>query len=58
MSQNNTAIVYTGLDVAKLSLQLHFNGRFLNLANDAKGMRKLVVLMNQLLKNDNFQLAN
>jgi hypothetical protein len=45
MSQNNTAIVYTGLDVAKLSLQLHFNGRFHNLANDAKGHAKLLKLL-------------
>ena len=37
MSQNNTHILYVGLAVAKLSLQLHLDGRFHLLANDAKG---------------------
>jgi len=36
MSQNNTNILYIGLDVAKLSLQLHLAGTFHLLANDAK----------------------
>lgn len=45
MSQNNTAIVYVGLDVAKLSLQLHLNGRFHSLANEAKGHAKLLKLL-------------
>jgi transposase len=42
MSQNNTNIVYIGLDVAKLSLQLHLAGRFHLLANDAKGHAQLL----------------
>lgn len=45
MSQNNTAIVYAGLDVAKLSLQLHLAGRFHSLANDPKGHAKLLKLL-------------
>jgi transposase len=42
MSQNNTHILYVGLDVAKLSLQLHLAGRFHALANDAKGHAQLL----------------
>jgi transposase len=42
MSQNNTPILYVGLDVAKLSLQLHLAGRFHTLANDAKGHAQLL----------------
>jgi transposase len=42
MSQNNTHILYVGLDVAKLSLQLHLAGRFHFLANDAKGHTQLL----------------
>ncbi len=42
MSQNNTNIVYVGLDVAKLSLQLHLAGTFHLLANDAKGHAQLL----------------
>ena len=42
MSQNNPAILYAGLDVAKLTLQLHLAGRFHVLANDAKGHAKLL----------------
>lgn len=44
MSQN-TAILYVGLDVAKLSLQLHLAGRFHALANDAKGHAQLLKLL-------------
>jgi transposase len=42
MSQNNTSILYVGLDVAKLSLQLHLAGRFHSLANDHKGHAQLL----------------
>ena len=45
MSQNNTAIVHVGLDVAKLSLQLHLAGRFHSLANDRKGHAQLLKLL-------------
>lgn len=45
MSQNNHAILHVGLDVAKLSLQLHLAGRFHTLANDAKGHAKLLKLL-------------
>jgi transposase len=45
MSQNNPPIVYVGLDVAKLSLQLHLAGRFHALANDAKGHAQLLKLL-------------
>jgi transposase len=42
MSRNNTHILYVGLDVAKLSLQLHLAGHFHALANDAKGHAQLL----------------
>lgn len=42
MSQNNNIILYVGLDVAKLSLQLHLAGRFYTLSNDAKGHAQLL----------------
>jgi transposase len=45
MSQNNNNILYVGLDVAKLSLQVHVAGRFHCLANDAKGHAKLLKLL-------------
>ena len=45
MSQNNSSISYVGLDVAKLSLQLHLAGRFHTLANDAKGHAQLLKLL-------------
>jgi transposase len=41
MSQNNP-ILYVGLDIAKLSLQLHLAGRFYCLNNDAKGHAQLL----------------
>jgi transposase len=44
MSQNNT-ILHLGLDVAKLSLQLHLINRFHSLTNDAKGHRQLLKLL-------------
>lgn len=45
MSQNNTPILYVGLDVAKLSLELHLAGRFHSLANTAKGHAHLLKLL-------------
>jgi transposase len=45
MSQNNTPIVYAGLDVAKPSLELHFQGRLHSLANDPKGHARLLKLL-------------
>jgi len=44
MSQN-TAILHVGLDVAKLSLQLHLAGRFHSLVNDPKGHAQLLKLL-------------
>jgi len=45
MSQNNTTILYVGLDVAKLSLQLHLAGQLHSLANDLKGHVQLLKLL-------------
>ena len=45
MSQNNTVILYVGLDVAKLSLELHLADRSHSLANDAKGHIQLCKLL-------------
>jgi transposase len=45
MSQNNHAILYVGLDVAKLSLQLPLAGHFHTLTNDAKGHAQLLKLL-------------
>ncbi len=45
MSQNNMPILYVGLDVAKLSLELHLKSRFHTLANDAKGHAQLLKLL-------------
>jgi transposase len=42
MSQNNTSILYVGLDVAKLSLELHLAGRSYCLTNAAKGHAQLL----------------
>lgn len=42
MSPNNQNILHVGLDVAKLSLQLHLAGRFHSLANDPKGHAQLL----------------
>jgi transposase len=42
MSQNNTSILYVGLDVAKLSLELHLAGKSLALANTPKGHLQLL----------------
>jgi transposase len=45
MSQNNTVILHAGLDVAKLSLQLHLAGRFHSVPNDPKGHVQLLKLL-------------
>lgn len=45
MSQNNTPILYVGLDVAKSSLQLDLAGQSHALANDAKGHARLLKLL-------------
>lgn len=44
MSQNNP-ILYLGLDVAKLSLELHLVDRLHSLSNDAQGHKKLLKLL-------------
>jgi transposase len=45
MSQNNIAILYVGLDVAKSSLQLDLAGTAHTLTNDAKGHAQLLKLL-------------
>lgn len=45
MSQNNSSTVYAGIDVAKASLQLDWNGDSVALPNDAKGHAKLLRLL-------------
>jgi transposase len=45
MSQNNTSIIYAGLDIHKASLQLHLAGRDYSLANTPAGHRKLLELL-------------
>ncbi len=45
MSQNNTSIIYAGLDVHKASLQLHLLGRDHSLPNTPAGHRKLLALI-------------
>jgi transposase len=45
MSQNNTAILHVGLDVAKATLQLDLAGQSHALANDAKGHAQLLKLL-------------
>lgn len=45
MSQNNTPILYVGLDVAKSSLQLDLVGKPHSLTNDAKGHAQLLKLL-------------
>jgi hypothetical protein len=41
MSQNTMTTIYTGLDIAKLNLQLHLAGRIHDLPNTAAGHRRL-----------------
>jgi transposase len=45
MSQNNTSILYVGLDVAKLSLELYLKNRSYSLTNDPQGHAKLIELL-------------
>lgn len=45
MSQNNSPILYVGLDVAKLSLELHLAGKTFSLPNQAKGHAQLLKLL-------------
>ena len=45
MSQNNPSTIYAGLDVAKDSLALDFQGRAHALSNDAKGHARLLALL-------------
>ena len=45
MSQNNTPILYVGLDVAKLSLELHLAGRLHSLGNDVRGHAQILKLL-------------
>jgi transposase len=45
MSQNNTSILYAGLDIAKASLELHLAGKSHPLANDAAGRAQLLKLL-------------
>ncbi len=45
MSQNNTSILYVGLDVAKASLQLDLAGQPHALTNDAPGHARLLKLL-------------
>lgn len=45
MSQNNSSILYVGLDVAKLSLELHLAAQSHRLTNDPKGHAKLLKLL-------------
>lgn len=45
MSQHNPTIIYAGLDVAKDSLALDFQGRAHALPNDAKGHARLLALL-------------
>src|ERR1700733_8038317 len=42
MSMNNSSILYVGLDVAKLSLELHLTGQSHPLANDPQGHAQLI----------------
>jgi len=45
MSQNNTSIIYAGLDIHKATLQLHLTGRDYELPNTPAGHRKLLALI-------------
>lgn len=42
MSPNHLPILYAGLDVAKLTVELHLAGRRYSLANDARGHAQLI----------------
>lgn len=45
MSQNNTPILYVGVDIAKLSLQVLLKGRLHQLHNDDAGHAKLIEML-------------
>jgi transposase len=45
MSSNTSTIIYAGLDIAKLNLQLHLASRFYDLPNTAAGHRRLLELL-------------
>jgi transposase len=45
MSQNTMTTIHAGLDISKLNLQLHLNGRFHDLPNTAAGHRRLLDLL-------------
>lgn len=45
MSQNTMTTIHTGLDIAKLNLQLHCAGRIHDLPNTAVGHRRLLKLL-------------
>lgn len=45
MSSNTTTIIYAGLDIAKLNLQVHLDGRFHDLPNTAAGHGQLLELL-------------
>src|SRR5262245_41143198 len=45
MSSNTSTIIYAGLDIAKLNLQLHLAGRFHDLPNTTAGHRRLLELL-------------
>jgi transposase len=45
MSQNTMTTIYSGLDIAKLNLQLHLEGRFYDLPNTPAGHRRLLILL-------------
>jgi transposase len=45
MSKNNPSILYIGLDVAKLSLELHVAGKSQPLTNDTQGRGRLIKLL-------------
>jgi len=45
MSQNTMTTIHTGLDIAKLNLQLHLAGRLYDLPNTAAGHRRLLKLL-------------
>lgn len=45
MSQNNINILHVGLDVAKLTLEMHLDGHSHSLTNDTKGHAQLLKLL-------------
>ena len=45
MSQNTMTTIYSGLDIAKLNLQLHLADRIHDLPNTAAGHRRLLKLL-------------